>query len=195
MLSAHSLHFIMELAGRLVYLDSPPTMALKRAEGDVVRPDRVRAIVKASSFGLTSELGIIGIGNDQYITNPFNQQWEKLASGVGWYFDPALLFDPQVGIEAILTESEWSFGVEEEIEEQLHLRLHGLMPGERIAPLTSGVIEAGQVEVDILVGQQDSYVRRVHIVELESDPENPTQWLIEFSGFDTIEEIQPPLIP
>ena len=129
MLSAHSLHFIMELAGRPVFLDEPPSMALKRAEGDVVRPDQMRAIVKVSSFGLTSELGIVGIGNDQYITNPMNQQWEKLAPGVGWYFDPALLFDPQVGIEAILTGSEWSFGTEEQIEEQVHHRLHGLMPG------------------------------------------------------------------
>ena len=57
------------------------------------------------------------------------------------------------------------------------------------------MISTGQVEVEILAGQQDSYVRRVHIVELESDPENPTQWLIEFSGFDTIEEIQPPPLP
>jgi hypothetical protein len=195
MLSTQSLHFLMELAGKLVFLDRPPTMALKSAEGDVVRPDRVRAIVKISSFGLISELGIIGIGDDQYLTNPVNQQWEKLPPGVGWYFDPAMIFDPDDGIEAILTGAQWSFGLEEPIGGQPHYHLQGRLPGERIAPLASGMIGAGQVEVHIWIGQEDDYVRRVRIVELESDPENPIQWLLEFSAFDEVEVIQPPPVP
>lgn len=192
MLSTRSLHFLMELEGKLVFLDNPPTMALKRAEGDVVRPDQVRAIVKISSFGLISELGIIGIGDDQYLTNPVSQEWEKLPPGVGWYFDPALIFDPDHGIEAILEDSEWSFGNEESIDGQSCYDLNGKLPGERIAPLASGMIGAGRVEVDIWVGQVDATVRRVQIIELESDPENPTQWLLEFSSFDEVDAIQPP---
>lgn len=195
MLETHSLHFVMELAGKLVYLDSPPTMALKRAEGDVVRPDQVRAIVRVSSFGLLSELGIIGIGADQYLTNPVNQQWEKLPPGVGWYFDPGMVFDPDHGIEAILTGSEWSYGVEESIADQPHYHLKGELPGERIAPLASGMIGSGPVPVDIWIGQEDAFVRRIRMVELESDLDNPTEWLLEFTAFDEVDAIQPPPIP
>lgn len=192
MLSTHSLHFAMEITGKLAYLDSPPTMALKSAEGDVVSPDHVRSIVKLASFGLISELGIIGLGEEQYVTNPLNQQWEKLAPGQGWFFDPALIFDPEQGIQAVLTQTQWSFGAEEEIEGQPHYHLQGLMPGERIAPLASGLIGSGQVEVGIWAGRHDFYVRRIQILEPESDPESPTQWLLEFSAFDELEEIQPP---
>jgi hypothetical protein len=135
------------------------------------------------------------VGDDQYITNPVNQQWEKLAPGQGWYFDPALIFDPEEGIEAILTETEWSFGAEEQIENQLHYHLRGQLPGERISPLASGMIGAGRVDVSIWTGQEDDYVRRIQIIELESDDLDPSQWLLVFSAFGELEEIQPPPIP
>lgn len=195
MLSTSSLHFIIELSGRLTYLDSPPTLALKRAEGDLVRPDRVRGIVKVSSFGVVSEVAIIGLGDEQYITNPLNQQWERLPPGYGWYFDPILIFDPEHGIEPILNKTAWTFGTEEEIEGQTHYRLHGGLSGEQISPLTSGMIGPGEVTVDAWVGQQDAYVRRIQIVELESDPENPTHWLIEFSAFDKPVDVEAPPVP
>lgn len=195
MLSINSLHFTIKLSGRLTYLDFPPTLALKRAEGDLLRPDRVRGIVKVSSFGIMSEVAIIGLGDEQYITNPLNQRWEKLPPGYGWYFNPALIFDPEYGIESILSETAWTFGAEEEIEGQAHHCLHGQLPGERVSPLTSGMIKSGEVTVDAWVGQQDAYVRRIQIVELESDPENPTHWLIEFSAFDKPVDIEAPPVP
>lgn len=195
MLSTNALHFVIELSGKLTYLDSPPTLALKRAEGDLVRPDRVRAIIKVSSFGIVSEVAITGLGNEQYITNPLNQQWEKLPPGQGWYFDPTLIFDPEHGIEAILTGADWTFGEEEDIEGQAHYHLYERLPGERISSLTAGLIGSGEVAVDIWVGRQDAYVRRIQIVQLESDPEDATRWLIELSAFDEAVDIEAPPVP
>lgn len=195
MLTVESLHFIMELSGKLVYLDYPPTLALRRAEGDVKRPDQVRAIVKVSSFGVASEIGIIGIGADQYMTNPLNQQWERVPPGQGWYFDPAILFDPEYGIEAILRISEWTFGAQEEIEGQTHDVLHGQVPGERLWLLSSGMIDSGEVMVDVWVNREDASVRRIQLVELGSSEEDPTQWLLLFSDFDDPIDIQAPPIP
>jgi hypothetical protein len=195
MLATDSLHFIIELSGKLIYLDSPPTLVFKRAEGDLVRPDRVRAIVKVLSFGFASEVAILELGDEQYLTNPLNQQWEKVPPGQGWYFDPTLLFDPEYGIEPVLNETAWTFCAEEDIEGQPHYCLHGQLSGERVSPLTSGMIGPGKVTVDAWVGRQDGYVRRIQIVELESDPENPTQWLIEFSAFDQPVDIKLPPAP
>jgi len=195
MLSTDSLHFVIVLSGKLTFLDSPPTLALKRAEGDLVRPDRVRAIIKVSSFGMTSEVAIVGLGDEQYITNPLNQQWEKLPPGQGWHFDPTLIFDPEVGIKPILNETTWSFGAKEEIGGQKHYRLYAQLPGEQVSPLTAGMIAPGRVVVDAWTGEQDTYVRRIQIVELDSDPENPTQWLIEFSAFDEPVDIEAPPDP
>ncbi len=195
MLDTQSAHFVIEISGQLVYLDSPPTVALKRAEGDLQRPDSVRAIVRIVSFGLVSELGIIGLGDEQYVTNPLNQQWEQLPPGQGWYFDPALLFDSEYGIEAVLEGTSWTFGPPEEIEGQPHYLLRGTLPGERLLYLTSGLIREGDVDVSIWVGQQDKYARRIQIMEPDSDPDDPTVWLITFSAFDEPVDIQPPPIP
>jgi lipoprotein LprG len=184
MMTANSLHFIIELSGEETYLDSPQTLALKRAEGDLVRPDQMRGIVKVSSFGAVAEVAVIGLGDDQYITNPLNQKWVKLPPDYGWYFDPTLTFDQEYGIEPILNETAWALGAEEEIEGQPHHHLHAQLPAALISPLTAGMIGTGEVTMDAWVGQQDAYVRRIQIVELESDPEDPTHWLIEFSAFD-----------
>jgi lipoprotein LprG len=196
MMTPNALHFLIELSGEEVYLDGPNTMALKRAEGDLVRPDQVRGIVKVSSFGALAEVGIVGIGDEQYITNPLNQQWVKLPPDYGWYFDPTLMFDPEYGIGSILNETTWAFGTEDrEIRGQLHRHLHGQLPAERISPLTAGMIGTGDVLMDAWVGQQDGYVRRIQIVELESDPVDPTQWFIEFSAFDDPVDIEAPPVP
>ena len=196
MMSTNALHFTIELSGEEVYLDSPRTMALKRAEGDLVRPDQMRGIVKVSSFGAVAEVAIIELGDDQYITNPLNQKWVRLPPDYGWYFDPTLIYDPDYGIGSILNETAWTFGTEEAtIEGQPHHHLHGQLPAEQISPLTAGMIGTGEVTMDAWVGQQDAYVRRIQIVELESDPADPTHWLIEFSVFDEPVDIKAPPVP
>lgn len=195
MLSIDSVHFVLELSGKLTYLDSPPTLALKRMEGDLVNPDQVRALVQVSSFGVIAEIGIIGLGSDQYITNPLNQQWEVLDPTLGFYFDTSLLFDPEHGIEAILEGTDWTFGEPAAYPEGEYYLLQGQVPGERIAPLTFGMVASGRVSVDIWVSRADHYVHRIELVELESDPENPTHWVMELSAFDAPVRIEAPPIP
>ncbi len=194
MLSADALHFVIELSGRLTYLDSPPTLALKHAEGDVVRPDRVRAIVKMSTMGVISQVAVIGLGDEQYITNPLNQQWERLSAEQGWYFNPTLLFDPKRGIESIIRETDWVHAQSDEAGTQGDYQLHGLVPGERIAPLTFQMVTSGEVAIDIWVGRDDDFVRQIEIVELDSDPEDPTTWLINLTYLGEPVEIEPPPI-
>ena len=197
MLEVRALHFIMELSGSLTYLDDPPTLALKRVEGDVTLPDQVRAIVRISSLGMLSEVGIIGLGEEQYITNPLNQQWEELPPGQGWYFDPALLFDPDYGIASILREAGWAFGMGAgDDQEGNYYILHGQVPSEKLFYLTSGMITSGEIDTEIWVDEETFYVHQIKLVELESDPENPTQWIIKLSDFDKPVDITaPPLQP
>lgn len=193
--SADALHFVIELSGKLTYLDSPPTLALKHAEGDVVRPDKVRAIVKMSTMGVISQVAAIGLGDDQYITNPISQNWERLSAEQGWYFNPTLLFDPERGIESIIKDTAWDLAQEPDATDVAYYRLHGLLPGERIAALTFGMVTSGEVAIDIWVDKVDGFVQKIEIVELDSDPENPTRWLIELSDTREPVEIKPPPIP
>jgi hypothetical protein len=195
MLSIDSMHFVVELSGKLTYLDRPPTLALKRMEGDLVNPDQVRALIQVSSFGVTAEIGVIAIGSDKYITNPLNQQWQVLDPALGFYFDTSLLFDSEHGIQAILEETEWTFGEPGASQDEGYYLLQAQVPGEQIAPLTFGMVASGRVSVDVWVSRADYYVQRIELVELDSDPENPTHWVMELSAFDAPVSIEAPPIP
>ena len=195
MLTIDTLHFVIEISGRLTYVDNTRTLALKRAEGDLIRPDKVRTIVRLVSLGLTTEIGIIELGREQYVTNPINQQWEKMPAGYGWYLEPRLFFDPERGIEAVLRETDWTFNAAEEARSAGFHVLQGRVSGDRLWAITFGMITSGDVAVDFWVSQQDGYVQRIRLVELESDPEDPTTWIIELSAFDRPVEITAPPLP
>ena len=58
----------------------------------------------------------------------------------------------------------------EEIEDQPHYRVTGRASGERMSAMTLGFIGLGDVELEVWIGTEDFYVRRLRIVEPETDP-------------------------
>ena len=191
MAAVNSFHFIIGVSGKTAFLDSAESMALRRAEGDLVRPDQVRAIAKVTLLAIPAEIGIIGLGDRQYATNPLNQQWEEVPPEARWDLDLASLFDAEQGIAAILQNTAWTFGAD---DDEYHV-LHSGMPAEQLQALTFGLISSGEVEVDFWIGRSDRYVHRIQIVEVESDPETPTTWVIDLSAFDQPVDIQAPPVP
>src|SRR5512136_2219771 len=97
MQAANSFHFVIAVTGKAAFLDANKTMALKKAEGDLVRPDRARAIAKVTTMGMASEIGIITIGEQQYATNPVTQKWQEVPPEARWDLDLARLFDAEDG--------------------------------------------------------------------------------------------------
>ncbi len=188
MQSVSSFHFLIVVTGKAAYLDAAKTTALKQAEGDLVKPDRVRAIAKVSTLGMSSEIGIIGIGEVQYATNPLNQQWEEVPPQARWSLDLASLFDEEQGIPAILLGSSWSLGSGEGDVYVLTAR----MPYQQLRALSFGLITSGEVQVEFRIGRDTLQVRRIQIVEVQSDAEKPTTWTIDLSAFDKPVDIQPP---
>lgn len=192
MLAVESLHFTIDLTGALDYIDRPPTTALKHVDGDLLRPDRVRGLVKVSSLGVITEIGLISIEGDSYVTNPLNQRWELLPPEWGWYFDPRLPFDEQYGIPSIIPHLTLEKKGVEEIEGQTYYYLEGVAQGEQIMWWTAGMVASGDVPVQIWINTDTFLIHRVHLIELSSDPERPTEWDIRFSNFNQSLDIQAP---
>jgi hypothetical protein len=72
---------------------------MSRAEGDVVRPDRLRADVEAAAGGIGLKLKLVSIGDKVKITNPFNPSaWQDLPSGT----KISDVFDPAAGVTSAL---------------------------------------------------------------------------------------------
>jgi lipoprotein LprG len=192
MLAVQSLHFSIQLTGALDYIDSPPTIALKQVEGDLVRPANLRAIVRTSSFGVVSEVGLIRYGTDVYVTNPLNQKWEKLPPEWGWYVDPSLPFHPEYGVPAILPTIDLNKVGVEDVDGRPTYHLNTTTEGEYITWWTLGMISTGAVVVDVWIDAESFVLRRVTLLDKTSDAANPSVWHIELSAFDQPVKIEQP---
>lgn len=188
MQAVSSFHFVITVTGKAAFLDGNNTMALKRAEGDLVKPDRARAIAKVSTLGMSSEIGIITIGETQYATNPVTQEWQEVPSEARWDLDLAQLFDTEQGIPAVLLGTTWSLGPQDAQTTVLQAR----MPYAQLRALGFGLIASGEVDVEFRIGREDNTVRRIQIIETASAATEPTTWVIELSAFDQRVDIQPP---
>jgi len=194
MLESDTFHFDIVLTGALDYIDRPPTTALKRVTGNLLRPDKLKAIVRVSTLGLVSEVGLISIEQDSYVTNPLNQQWQKLPPEWGWYFDPRAPFNEEYGIPAVVPLVPMQKLGLAEIEGQSYYHLQGTAQGEQITIWTAGLIADGDVPITLWIDPQTFLIRRVTMVETSSDPEKPTTWQIDFTEYGNPVEVQAPPI-
>ncbi len=197
-LRVQSLHFVVEFSGAPTYLDTARTLALRRVEGDIQRPDRMRANLKAALPGAYVLMQAIGIGADQFATNPLNGQWQKIPTE--WGFNPALLFDAKTGLGALIGDAQNLAAMPDEtIDNQRHYHVRGQIAGEKIAPLTGWLVGTGVVRFETWVGANDGYLRRIRLVDesptaptMPGTPMPPAQWNMDFSQFDVPVKIDPP---
>src|SRR5215216_2650121 len=78
---ANSAHFILEQQNGSVQLASG--VQVVNAEGDVQRPDRLRMKFTLRLAGFSAESQLIAIGEDLFLTNPLNGQWQKAPAATG----------------------------------------------------------------------------------------------------------------
>lgn len=191
MAALRSLHFVIELTGDLTYIDPAGVLALKRAEGDIVPPDRVQATLRTRTLGTTTELGVIGVGATQWARNPLSGRWETLPPEYG-SFDIAALFGGETGIVGLLRDAPLSIAPQETLDGRPHYVLSTTTSGQRLTTMTSGMITSGNVAVKLYVDGTTFLLSRIELTEIDTDPEEPTRWQITLSAFDQPVTITPP---
>ena len=183
MLQAPSFHFKIDISGRPVVLNQVTQLSLRSAEGDFARPDKMGVHLKVLLAVAAAELDMIALGDEQYLTNVLTKQWEVLPPEFG--FNPAIMFDPQVGLEQLLKSGldnpHW-IGVEN-IDGQNVFHLQGSISGERLQGMSGGLIGAGPVDVDLCLEPETYLPRKAVIVDRGSDLEKPTTWTMAFSSY------------
>jgi lipoprotein LprG len=138
---------------------------------------------------------MVGIGARYWETNLLTGEWEELPEGLG--FNPAILFDPQVGFQSILASDLDSLSLEgnEELEEmpgKILYKLSGELKGERIYTLSYGLIGPEPAQVSMWISPETFEVYRVLLVENKPAASEPTQWQVDFWDFDKPVVISPP---
>lgn len=194
MLKAPSFHFKIDLSGKPVVLNQLTQLALRSAEGDFSRPDKMGVHLKVLAAGLAAELDMIALGAEQYLTNVLTKKWEVLPPEFG--FNPAIMFDPQMGLEQTLKggldNPHW-IGVETLDGKNIY-HLQGSISGERLQGMSGGLISTGPVDADLWVEPNTYLPRQAVIVDKNSDPDKPTTWTMTFSSYGKDVNITAPTV-
>jgi len=192
LLEVNSLHFVVDIVQGKV--DLYQGIALKKADGDWLRPDKYQAKLRILIGPGQANAETIGIGNTQWLlAKPLISQWLVLPSDVG--FKPDILFDKDKGLGATaqklndlkLVGTETLDGVET-------WHLAGTVPGVDIAPLTAGVLGKNPVLFDMWVSKSDGLTRQVTFKETgAADPALASSWVLTFSKFNDPVKIEKPV--
>jgi hypothetical protein len=194
MAAVDSLHFSFQRDGAPAFVDAEESLAFRSAEGDFLSPDHMQATVKILAGAFVAEVGVISIGEQRWMTNLLTGQWEEMPAG--WGLDPAAFFDPDLGIpslmvnDLVISQLEGPVEVEELGDNLWHLS--GEVAGEQVAIMSGGLIPEENVILDVWIDAETDLIHRVHLLLPDSDPEEPTEWIIEFSDFGQPVEIQVP---
>lgn len=190
-----SFHFVIDRSGTPAYLDTEETLSFARAEGDFVAPDKARATIRIIAPGIVAEIRIVAIGESYWETNLLSGEWQALPAGMG--FNPAILFDPQIGLQPVLESDLRDLALRgvEELEELPGVPLYALtgqLDGEGIYQMSYAMIGPETLDVQLWVAPETFELYRVLLTEPTADPASPTVWQLDFWDFDVPVEIAPP---
>ena len=154
-----SASFALERTGADVFLDEGGSIRFDSARGRYVAPSSADAVLEVEAMGFATEVGAVVIDGESWLTNPVSSRWEPAPPNLS--FDPATLFDAEVGFPSLLsqglTEAEL---VEPGPDDQGRYHVRGTVAGDRVATLTGGLVET-ETEVDLWIDAETSRVAEV----------------------------------
>jgi hypothetical protein len=188
----NSVHFTLEVDGE-TYVDTAKSIRLVGAEGDLVRPDRVRATFQSEIIGRTISLQLITVGEESWTTNLLTGEWET--APVEFAYRPDVLFSTQDGIGPVMGRVQ---NVErlpdEEIAGRPVYHLHADVEESIVGPLTYYTVTGSPVSVDLWIDLETGDLLRARMAEPPgADRPNPAVWTLDLSNHGKELVIEPPL--
>jgi len=157
--AADSFHFRLEHDGGGTPIAGGLTM--NEAEGDMARPDRLKAKIWVEIMGLGDmKVEFITVGSAIYMTNPFTDEWELLPTE----FSAVSFFDPDTGVTAIL-EGMTSLAILEE-ENVKGLRCYhvvGKTDSQCLNSIALSSVEGVVIDTEVWVDSEDFLLRRIRL--------------------------------
>ncbi|MBX3055925.1 MAG: LppX_LprAFG lipoprotein [Anaerolineae bacterium] len=190
--------FDISREGAPAYLDPDNILSFRRAAGAYVAPDKAAATVRVIGPGLITDVNVVSIAETQWQTNVATGQWEELPPN--WGFNPAVLFDPAVGLPTILTNdvSNLQLGEPQKLpggsSDQLLYYLTGDVAGERLYTMSGTLIGPQAVTVAMWIRPETFELVRVVVTEPEPAAGEPSIWQVDFANYGEVVDIQPPIV-
>jgi hypothetical protein len=188
--AVESVRFSIERSGAPVHIDPADLLVFNTAEGRFVAPSSADALVTIGVAGFNTEIGAIAFEGRTWLSDPITGRFSPAPGS--YAFDPATLFDPEVGwrplLAAGLSDVEWIGLVGSDDEPRYRLR--GSADPERVAVITAGLVGDQEVVLDIALDARTGEVREVEFSTVNG--EETSMWTLTFSGYGEPLEVSPP---
>ncbi len=188
-----SIHFDLDIDGT-TYIDEGESIQILSAEGDIVRPDRVRASFSANVEQTANvTIQIVTIGPTTWWTNLVSGEWGPAPAEIG--YDASVLFDEAVGLGAVLRQ----FGTvsrfdEEEFDGDPAYHIAATVPRTLIDAVTANTLDGELVDVDVWVGRDSVDILRVVVRETSATgADDLARWILDVTDHDEPVTIEPPV--
>ena len=190
--------FVIERDGAPAYLDPGETLSFRRATGAYVAPDRALATVRVIGPGLITDVDVISVAEIQWQTNVVTGDWEELPPN--WGFNPAVLFDDDIGIQAVLVAdlsqialAEPENLVESEGPDELLYSVTAVADGTNLYQMSGTLIGPSDVTIQLWIRPETFEPVRIVVSEPEpEDDELESIWQVDISHYGELIDIQPP---
>lgn len=191
MQALESVHFEIAHSGGPIYFDPQQTLLFNKASGDYVAPDAAQALVDVQAPGLNLQISTIAISEEQWITNPLTQGWEKLPPG--WGFNPAILFAADAGWLRLLDEGVTAVSPMEStiIDGRTYHLIQATIAADQMQGITAGMVPSQEVMAMLWIEPETSRIVQLNFSTAAGDGEL-SDWLITFSDFNADIAITPP---
>ncbi len=187
--AANSFHFILESDKP----DKPPAgIFISRAEGDVVKPDKLAGDLNALFSGLPINVKVVVDGKSQYMTDPASGKWGVMSPA----FNVAQFFDPSKGISDILAGvKNLATAGTESLGGVNSYKLKGSVPASALKSLSSEVTAQGDLDTTLWIGTDDFLLRKVEIRGplLTGEPSDIMR-TISLSEYNKVVKIETPAV-
>lgn len=177
---------------------SAQELAIDAADGDVVKPNKIKGTATVEEGSLPIDVQYIGIGSQQWLLTPLSPNWVS-ASDLG--IDLGKLLDPNTGISAVLGDMQnpKNAGDDTVLNDGDCWLVQGTVPAGDLAPITGGDPTAtNAVDTTVCVakdtdskGLRQPYEVILKGVVLDGDTAQTTR-TFTLSKFNESIDIQPP---
>lgn len=183
-----SVAFTITQEGAEVPIDEGGLVTFSAADGRYAAPGSAEALVAVDALGAATEIGAVAIDGTVWITNPLTGNWEE-APAV-FTFDPALIFDAEVGLPALLADGIANPTPASQLPaDDGTYTLTGDVDPSRIAALTGGLVN-DVTDVDLVIDAETSLIETLGFaVDVGG---TVSTWNLTMSEYDADVTIEPP---
>lgn len=185
-----SVRFDLTVEG-LTFLDSGGQIRLLEAEGNLLRPDRVRASFQAEVVGQVVTLELITVGETSWTTDLLTGEWNLAPPEFA--YRPSILFDNQEGIGPVMGRVRDAQRLEDEdLDGRAVYRIRASVDEAVIRRLTYATMTGDPVTVDLWIDRETDELLRARLAEPADDPDQAI-WTLDLSEHGDEVTIEPPV--